>query len=50
MVGDELPEVLPDEGPEVLLPLEAGDRDGAVARYKQIYVDYRVQVEQAFYD
>jgi DNA-binding GntR family transcriptional regulator len=30
--------------------LEQGDREGAVARYKQIYVEYRAQVEHAFYD
>jgi DNA-binding GntR family transcriptional regulator len=34
----------------ILELLEAGDRDGAVVRYKQIYVEYRAQVEQAFYD
>ncbi|MET0417566.1 MAG: GntR family transcriptional regulator [Actinoplanes sp.] len=28
--------------------LEAGDTKGAIARYKQIYVDYRAQVEREF--
>jgi DNA-binding GntR family transcriptional regulator len=26
--------------------LDAGDRAGAVARYKQIYVEYRADIEQ----
>jgi DNA-binding GntR family transcriptional regulator len=30
--------------------LERGDREGAVARYKQIYVEYRAVVEKAFLD
>jgi DNA-binding GntR family transcriptional regulator len=30
--------------------LEAGDRDGAVARYRQIYVEYRAQVEREPFD
>jgi DNA-binding GntR family transcriptional regulator len=30
--------------------LDQGDREGAVARYKQIYVEYRTQVEQTFLD
>ena len=40
------------EGHDAILELlEAGDRDGAVARYKQIYVDFRAQVERrSFFD
>jgi DNA-binding GntR family transcriptional regulator len=39
------------EGHDAIIDrLEAGDRDGAVARYKQIYVDFRVQVEQELFD
>src|SRR5919107_1931901 len=30
--------------------LEAGDRDGAVARYRQIYVEYRAKVERELFD
>jgi DNA-binding GntR family transcriptional regulator len=30
--------------------LEAGDRDGALARYKQIYVEYRQKIEQHHFD
>jgi DNA-binding GntR family transcriptional regulator len=30
--------------------LEAGDKPGAVSRYRQIYVDYRAAVEEAFFD
>ncbi len=33
---------------EIIALLEAGDTKGAVARYKQIYVDYRAQVEREF--
>ena len=29
--------------------LEAGDRQGALARYRQIYVDYRAEVEQELF-
>jgi DNA-binding GntR family transcriptional regulator len=35
---------------DILQLLEAGDRDGAVARYKHIYVEYRTQVEQEPFD
>jgi DNA-binding GntR family transcriptional regulator len=39
------------EGHEAILDLlEAGDRPAAVARYKQIYVDYRAKVEQELFD
>ena len=34
----------------ILELLEAGDRAGAVARYKQIYVEYRVNIEQMHFD
>ncbi len=33
---------------EIIALLEAGDSKGAVARYKQIYVDYRGKVEREF--
>ena len=37
------------EGHEAIIALlEAGDARGAVARYKQIYVDYRAKVETEF--
>lgn len=35
---------------EILKLLEAGDRPGAVARYRQIYVDYRAAVEKHLFD
>jgi DNA-binding GntR family transcriptional regulator len=34
---------------EVLALLEAGDSVGALARYRQIYVDYRAAVEQSLF-
>jgi DNA-binding GntR family transcriptional regulator len=34
----------------ILELLEAGDRAGAVARYKQIYVDYRADIEQMLFE
>jgi DNA-binding GntR family transcriptional regulator len=34
---------------EVLALLEAGDSAGALARYRQIYVDYRAAVEQSLF-
>jgi DNA-binding GntR family transcriptional regulator len=34
----------------IIALLEQGDRDGAVARYRQIYVEYRAQVERALLD
>jgi DNA-binding GntR family transcriptional regulator len=34
----------------ILALLEAGDRAGAVARYKQIYVEYRVNIEQLLFE
>jgi DNA-binding GntR family transcriptional regulator len=34
----------------IIALLEAGDRDGAVARYKQIYVEYRAVVERELFD
>jgi DNA-binding GntR family transcriptional regulator len=34
----------------ILELLEAGDRAGAVARYKQIYVEYRVNIEQLLFE
>jgi len=39
------------EGHDAIIDLlEAGDRDGAVARYKQIYVEYRAKVERELFD
>jgi DNA-binding GntR family transcriptional regulator len=35
---------------EILKLLEAGDRAGAVARYRQIYVDYRTVVESHLFE
>jgi len=35
---------------EILALLEAGDRKGALARYRQIYVDYRNRVERELFD
>jgi DNA-binding GntR family transcriptional regulator len=35
---------------EIIRLLEAGDRRGAVERYKRIYVDYRARVEQQIFD
>jgi DNA-binding GntR family transcriptional regulator len=35
---------------EILRLLSAGDTRGAAARYRQIYVDYRAQVEQELFD
>ena len=35
---------------EIIELLEAGDKDGAVARYKQIYVEYRAVVERELFD
>ena len=35
---------------EILVLLEAGDRKGALARYRQIYVDYRNRVERELFD
>ena len=34
----------------ILELLEADDRDGAVARYKQIYVEFRAKVEQQLFE
>jgi DNA-binding GntR family transcriptional regulator len=34
----------------ILELLEAGDRAGAVARYRQIYVEYRVDIEQLVFE
>jgi DNA-binding GntR family transcriptional regulator len=39
------------EGHDAILELlEAGDRRGALERYRQIYVDYRAKVEEAFFE
>jgi DNA-binding GntR family transcriptional regulator len=39
------------EGHDAIIGLlEAGDKDGAVERYKQIYVEYRAQVEKELFD
>ena len=39
------------EGHDAILELlEAGDRQGAVDRYKQIYVEYRAKVEQVLFE
>jgi DNA-binding GntR family transcriptional regulator len=35
---------------EIIELLEAGDRPGALARYRQIYVDYRAAVEQELFE
>ena len=35
---------------EIIALLEAGDRAGATARYRQIYVDYRSKIEQHFFE
>ncbi|MCA2215343.1 GntR family transcriptional regulator [Jidongwangia harbinensis] len=35
---------------EILKLLEAGDRAGAVSRYRQIYVDYRAEVEAHLFE
>jgi DNA-binding GntR family transcriptional regulator len=35
---------------EILRLLEAGDTQGALARYRQIYVEYRIRVEQELFD
>ena len=35
---------------EILRLLESGDRRGALARYRQIYVDYRAGVEHELFD
>ncbi len=35
---------------EIITLLEAGDRDGAVARYRQFYVEYRAVVERELFD
>ena len=35
---------------EILTLLEAGDRKGALARYRQIYVDYRNRVERELFE
>jgi DNA-binding GntR family transcriptional regulator len=35
---------------DILKLLEAGDSKGAVARYRQIYVEYRTRVEQELFD
>jgi DNA-binding GntR family transcriptional regulator len=38
------------EGHDAIIELlEAGDRDGAVARYRQIYVEYRAKVERELF-
>jgi DNA-binding GntR family transcriptional regulator len=39
------------EGHDAIIELlEAGDRQGAVARYRQIYVDYRAKVEAILFE
>jgi DNA-binding GntR family transcriptional regulator len=39
------------EGHDAILErLEAGDRQGAVDRYRQIYVEFRAKVEEAFFE
>jgi DNA-binding GntR family transcriptional regulator len=39
------------EGHDAIIELlEAGDRQGALERYRQIYVEYRARVEEAFLD
>src|ERR687889_1749458 len=39
------------EGHDAIIGLlEAGDREGAVQRYRQIYVEHRAQVERALFD
>jgi hypothetical protein len=35
---------------ETLAALERGDNQGAVERYKRIYVDYRAQVETFLFE
>ncbi len=35
---------------EVLRLLKSGDRDGAVQRYRQIYVDYRARVQDVLFE
>ncbi|MFD0518054.1 FCD domain-containing protein [Paractinoplanes durhamensis] len=35
---------------EIIALLAAGDRPGALARYRQIYVDYRDRVERELFD
>jgi DNA-binding GntR family transcriptional regulator len=35
---------------DILELLEAGDTQGALARYRQIYVDYRADVEAALFE
>ena len=35
---------------DILQLLEAGDRQGALARYRQIYVDYRARVEAELFE
>ena len=35
---------------EIIALLEAGDRSGALARYRQIYVEYRDRVEQELFE
>ena len=35
---------------EIIELLAAGDKAGAVARYRQIYVDYRSKVEQHLFE
>ena len=39
------------EGHDAIIELlEAGDREGAVDRYRQIYVEYRVNIQQMLFD
>jgi DNA-binding GntR family transcriptional regulator len=39
------------EGHDAIIDLlEAGDRAGAVLRYRQIYVDYRAKVEAVLFE